>query len=295
MIYTLTMNPAIDYVVTVPDLLKGRVNRGESRGFSAAGKGLNVSLALKRLGVESYALCTCGEIEREKGNLTETFLQLLQSSGIRSGLFNIKGSDTRINVKVHSGGEVTEINGDFYVPEEDSADIAETIIRMVKKGDFFIIGGSLPNGIPCDFYANLTENLAEKGAKVFVDTSGEPLRRVIQTGKAFLVKPNRHELAELFGLNSEAISTPEDAVTYGAKLGCNALVSLGEAGAVFVNGNDGEEYVYAAENKIKNAYTVGAGDALLAGFVETFIKTTDYETSLKSAVKFAESSLVLKS
>ncbi|MCL1866254.1 MAG: 1-phosphofructokinase family hexose kinase [Oscillospiraceae bacterium] len=287
MIYTLTLNPSVDYIVSVPDIRVGQVNRSESRRYVAGGKGINVSAALSRIAANRgkngemsafsghAAICLCGG-----GFAGKEFARQTQLQDFESIMLPVTGCDTRINVKIEHGNTVTEINGDFTADEEAIIGVS-TILAGLNSGDFLVMGGSLPNGFPTEYYAAMTELISEKGVSVIVDTSGEPLKEVVRSGKAFLIKPNRHELGELFGVS---IDSPEKAVEYARKAGCPTLVSLGEQGAVLVAG---DVEIVRKPPKVVSGYTVGAGDALLAGFVSEWTRSRDYEKSLIAGMDFA--------
>ncbi|MCL1789180.1 MAG: PfkB family carbohydrate kinase [Oscillospiraceae bacterium] len=268
MIYTLTMNPALDYITTVPELKRGAVNRSGSGEFRAAGKGVNVSLALKRLGVESVAVCVCGQ-----GFLTDEFTRLIHEQELTSVQITSAGCDIRLNVKLNQNDSVTEINGLFFV-NEHTVSFVWAHLSELKQGDILAVCGSLPNGVPAGFYAEITAKLSERGVKVIVDTSGEPLREVVKSGKAWMITPNRHELDELE--KSGVKIKPGNP---------NVLATFGEEGVTLTT----SEFVHSLRpKKILNGYTVGAGDNLLAGLIAEFIESQDYKKALFAGVDCAE-------
>jgi 1-phosphofructokinase len=278
-IYTLTMNPALDYVINVSGLVCGNVNRANSQKLVAAGKGVNVSLALKRMGVDSTAICLCGD-----GFAGTEFSCLLKCLDLNHVLIPVKGCDTRINVKVRSGSDVTELNGTFCADETAIEKICE-FLDTLESDDILIMSGSLPSNVSPTFYADISAKLSvEKQVKVIADTSGEALRHVIQHDESFLISPNREELVELCGVAVEGL---EDAVKYSANLDNNILVSMGEKGAAFIGKGGKVSYVCKSPEKFKNCYAVGAGDTLLAGFVAEYIKSEDFEKSLTAGVNAA--------
>jgi len=231
------MNPATDYIMTLDELELGGVNRCKSHKLVSAGKGVNVSAAFERLGVPNVPIVS-----------------------------NVR----RLNVKLHCGDSVTEINADSCADKTTVADVRLDIMRLgLKQGDWFIIGGSLPDGVPANFYAQITNELTAKGVKVIVDTSGEPLRQVVKKSTPWLIAPNKHEFAEIADLSIK----------------CNTLVSHGEKGARLTV--DGKVYTCEPPKVIKGGYTVGAGDNLLAGFVAEYIKSKNYEKSLIAGVNSA--------
>jgi 1-phosphofructokinase len=275
MIYTLTLNPAIDYVMSLPEreLISGDVNRSDSQRFSLAGKGVNVSLALKSMGVDNTAICLCGQ-----GFVGEKFARMIEAHAVESVLIPVLGCDTRINVKLCHDEAVTEVNGSFSVDDE-AVDAVKFKLSELVEGDILIIGGSRPKGFPVDIYAQIASELTDKGVLVVADTSGNSLRALVKTSVPFLVKPNRQELGELFCVEIESI---EDAIAYGRKIGStNTIVTMGEQGAVMITA---DEFYVCPAPRITMGYTVGAGDALLAGFVAEYIKSRDYERSLIAGV-----------
>jgi 1-phosphofructokinase len=263
--------------MSVEGFVLGSVNRSlpPAGKFSPAGKGVNVSVSLKSKDVESIAIALCGN-----GFIGDEFVRLLNESGVKSTIIPVKGCDTRINAKLESGDAVTEINGCFSADEAAVDKVRETL-KQLESGDYLVIGGSLPRGFEPDFYAQIAQELSQKGVSVIVDTSGEPLRKVIEGSNTFLIKPNQHELGELYDTK---ILTFDDAVEYGKKLGCNALISMGDLGAVLI----ADEKVYFGRTpKVVKGYTVGAGDALVAGFLASFIRTSNYEKSVNAGVNSA--------
>jgi len=238
MIYTLTMNPAIDYVLEVPELICGGVNRAKSREFITGGKGVNVSRALTSLGVDNKIIPVA-----------------------------IK---PRVNVKIRHGDQVTEING-TSVADEAALRGVVAALRELDEDDILIMSGSLPSNVVANFYSRQSGSLSiNRGVKVIVDTSGEPLRAMSDHDKTWLLAPNEHELAAMGDV----------------KFNCNMLVSMGEKGAKFVF-RDGREIVCPAEKVSQGGYTVGAGDTLLAGFVAEYVKSHDFEKALHAGVKLA--------
>jgi 1-phosphofructokinase len=277
MIYTLTLNPAVDYVMSVPEMIRGEVNRSVAQRFSIAGKGVNVSLALKRKGIDSVAVCLCGQ-----GFVGEEFARLLRANELQTVMITVPGCDTRINLKISEREYVTEVNGNFFVQQTAAQQVREAL-SVLANGDYLIIGGAIPEGIEWDFYAELSAELTAKGVLVIVDTSGDPLRQLVKTSAPFLIKPNQQELGSVFCM---PIVSFEDAILYARRTGChNVIVSMGELGAVLVTRDD--VHVCHAPKVVKGGYTVGAGDALLAGFVAEYIKRKDYEKALIAGVNSA--------
>lgn len=273
MIYTLTLNPSADYVAELDALLPGLVNRSRSERFYAAGKGVNVSRELTRSGTANKAVCLCGT-----GFVADLFLRLLD---VNAEVIRSDKSDTRLNVKLNARGQATEVNGGFSVSGRDLEAAEHKLGELLKDGDVLALCGSLPNGAKDSYYADLAKKFSAKNVKVFADTSGPALAALPESG-VFLLKPNTRELGELFGTEIDSV---DEAARYAAKLAeksrANVAVSLAELGAVGVCG--GKVYYREAE-KVRAVYTVGAGDAFLAGFIAEFVNSGDFQKSLDAAV-----------
>lgn len=256
MIYTCTLNPAVDYVVRVENFQAGDLNRSESADLYAGGKGINVSRLLKRLGSETCAVGFAG-------GFTGDFIKSeLDDEGVFHRFISVRGA-TRINVKLKSGIE-TEINGPAPVISEEESDRLVQLTEELTEHDWFHIGGSVPSSLPAGYAGRLMNTAHKKGARVVVDTSGAALKALLPYNP-FFIKPNHHELSELF--NTE-VHTKEEAAFIAKKLvdgGIkNVIVSMGGAGAVFVN-NESVYFAASPKGKVKN--TVGAGDSMVAAFM----------------------------
>lgn len=258
MIYTVTFNPAIDYVMFLDGIKTGCVNRSSSENIFFGGKGINVSMVLRELGVESTAL---GFTAGFTGKAIE---DAVRENGIASDFVRLKSGCSRINVKIKSGEE-TEINSQG--PAIDDEALAELFAKTDKlaDGDTIILAGSIPSSLPSDIYERICARLDGRGVRVIVDASGELLRNVLRY-HPFLIKPNNFELGELFGAE---IDTAESAAEYAAKLqemgAVNVLVSMAEKGAVLLDGEVKVHTCGVCSGTVKNS--VGAGDSMLAGFV----------------------------
>ncbi|QHG36147.1 1-phosphofructokinase [Bacillus paranthracis] len=264
MIYTVTLNPSIDYIVQVNSLELGAVNRAEKDMKFPGGKGINVSRVLHRLGVENVALGFTG-------GFTGRFIKdVLQAEGVTTNFIQVN-EDTRINVKI-KGKEETELNGQGPSVTKEQFEQLMKQIESMQKGDCVVLAGSVPASIPTTFYESIAAFGAEKGIRVVVDASGSALQHVVKN-KPFLIKPNHHELGELFGVE---ISTAEDILPYGRKLieqGVeHVIVSMAGDGALLFTA----EGIYEAtipKGVVINS--VGAGDSLVAGFVGRYEQTKD--------------------
>lgn len=270
MIYTVTFNPAIDYVMRTEKVVSGMVNRSESEEISFGGKGINVSVMLAELGEKSVAL---GFVAGFTGKAIE---DALKEKGIKTDFVRLKSGNSRINVKIKAGEE-TEINGNG--PDITEEDIAELLSKLssLRKGDTLVIAGSVPSTVQGDIYERIMKSLS-KEVEIVVDAEGRLLLGVLQY-KPFLVKPNNIELGALFGAR---ITTKEETVTYAKKLqnigARNVLVSMAGDGAVLVDETGKVHMTQAPQGKVLNS--VGAGDAMVAGFLAGYAKTCDYSYAL---------------
>ncbi|MGG3384986.1 1-phosphofructokinase [Heyndrickxia faecalis] len=273
MIYTVTLNPSVDYIVQVEHFELGGLNRSVMDTKFPGGKGINVSRVMKRLGVDSTALGFLGGFT---GSYIENFLK---AEGILTDFVQVSG-DTRINIKLKSGVE-TEINGTGPSISEAELDRLLAKIDSLGKDDVILFSGSIPSSLPSSIYADLIQKCRENQIRVIADVSGESLGHVIKTGP-FLIKPNHHEIGEIFGVKVE---TPEEAKQYGSRLldmGVeNVIVSMAEKGALFLN-KEVSYFAQAPKGKVKNS--AGAGDSVVAGFVSGMAKGKSYKESFALGV-----------
>lgn len=275
MIYTVTLNPSLDYVVDVDDFELGRTNRAVSERLYAGGKGINVSFVLKNLGFESTALGFSA------GFTGEEIKKQIQERGITENFITVLNGQSRINIKLR-GQQETEING--MGPDIEKEHIQQLLkkLSVLSTGDYLILAGSVPMKINDTIYYDILKTLDKKGIKAVVDTTGDLLLNVLKY-HPFLIKPNIHELSELF---STEIKTKEEVVQYGLKLqdmgAQNVIVSMAGDGAVFICEN-GEIYKSEApKGVVKNS--VGAGDSMVAGFLAGFYETKDFAEAFKMGV-----------
>lgn len=271
MIYTVTFNPAIDYVVHTEQLRTGCVNRSVSEDIQFGGKGINVSVVLSELGIKSKAL---GFIAGFTGKAVE---KGIQNKGVETDFVYLEDGFTRINVKIKSDEE-TELNGQGPKISDEAISLLYEKLDSAKDGDTVVLAGSIPNTLPSDIYENIMARLSEKKIKIVVDATKELLLNALKY-KPFLIKPNNHELGEMFGVSINGI---DEVVAYAKKLremgAVNVLVSMAGDGAVLVD-ESGEVYTCKACNgKVKNS--VGAGDSMVAGFIAGY-ETGDCEYALK--------------
>lgn len=272
MIYTVTFNPSLDYCVVVKDFKAGAVNRTDSEQIYPGGKGINVSIVLKNLGISSTTLGFLG------GFTGDEIEKRLKEQSVRTDFIRVSEGISRINVKLRSGEE-TEINGNGpVIGAVEMKQLYEKLGRL-KDGDTLVLAGSIPAGMPEHVYQEILAFLGVKKIRTVVDATGELLLNVLKY-HPFLVKPNHHELGALFGVE---INTKKDAAVYGGKLrqagACNVLVSMGAAGAVLLT-EDGQILEKDAPGgAVVNS--VGAGDSMVAGFLAGYEKYKDYEKALR--------------
>ena len=272
MIYTVTFNPAIDYVVKVEDLKLGAVNRTQSDDVQLGGKGINVSVILNNLGVNNIALGFIAGFTGEK------IKSELEKEGVKTDFIELENGLTRINVKIKADEE-TEINGAGPdIPQKSVDDLFEKLSAL-KSGDILILAGSIPKSMPDDIYEKIMEKLQEKGILFVVDATKDLLCNVLKY-KPFLIKPNNFELEEIFNVK---LNTDNDIIAYAKKLqeqgARNVLVSMGGKGAILIDENGKDYKREAVKGNVKN--TVGAGDSMVAGFVAGYIEKQDYSYALK--------------
>ena len=289
MIYTVTFNPSLDYVVSVENFKSGKMNRTSSESIYAGGKGINVSYVLSELGVKNVAL---GFVAGFTG---EELVQRLKRDGVESDFVSVKDGFTRINVKMRSVGdeiEETEINGQGPMVSAEELEVLLNKIANLTSEDMLIISGSVSNGVSQGIYADIVRMCKEKDIPVVVDASSVLLWNVLEH-TPFLIKPNKDELEDLFYRDLES---KEEIIFYAKELqnrgARNVLVSLGKDGAVLV-ADDGEVYeMDAPQGDVLNS--VGAGDSMVAGFIAGFLASKNYKEALKlgiyagSATAFSE-------
>jgi 1-phosphofructokinase len=273
MIYTVTLNPSIDYIVEVEDLRLGDLNRMKRDLKLPGGKGINVSRVLNQLEVQNKAIGFLGGFT---GRYIEEWLR---KESISSD-FVFVSDDTRINIKLKHGEE-TEINGAGPVISNPEAEALLQKLAALNVDDVVILSGSVPPSLGADFYDRLISVCKQSGAEFVIDTTGSALKKALPH-QPLLVKPNHHELAELFGVT---IQTKEEIITYGRKLleagAKHVLVSMAGEGALFIT-EQGVYHANAPKGTVKNS--VGAGDSMIAGFVGTLTLTGDLMEAFRAGV-----------
>lgn len=268
MIYTVTFNPSLDYIVSVDDFKLGLTNRTSSELILPGGKGTNVSTVLKNLGFESTAL---GFVAGFTGN---EIVKRLNDMGIKSDFISIENGISRINLKLKSI-DGTEINGAGPDISEEKVNKLMDKLNQLKEGDVLVLAGSIPSSMSDNIYRDIMADLKDRGVMIVVDATKDLLLNVLEY-HPFLIKPNNHELGEIFDVK---LTTREEVIPYGRKLqekgARNVLVSMAGEGAVLI-AEDGQVFdTPAPKGKLING--VGAGDSMVAGFVAGWIEKQDYE------------------
>ncbi len=268
MIYTVTFNPSLDYIVSVDNFTLGRVNRTRKEIIYPGGKGINVSMVLQNLGYQSCALgFMAGFTGRE-------IARLLEVNGVESDFIHVDEGLSRINVKLRSNEE-SEINGQGpAIKKRDIAFLYEKLDR-IQDGDILVLAGSIPEVMPDDIYMDIMRYLKTKDVRIVVDATKDLLVNVLPY-HPFLIKPNNHELGEIFGVE---LKTTEEIVTYAKKLqekgARNVLISMAGDGAILLT-EDGQIF-QSLPPKGKVLNSVGAGDSMVAGFLAGYLENQDYE------------------
>ena len=275
MIYTVTFNPSLDYIVSVENFQLGLTNRTSSEMLLPGGKGINVSTVLMNLGIESTALGFTA------GFTGDEIIRRLEEMGVRNGFIQVGEGFSRINLKLKSI-DGTEINGQGPKIGTDKVDLLMKQLGELGQGDVLFLSGSIPSSMPDDMYEKIMARLDGKGVMIVVDATRDLLVNVLKY-HPFLVKPNNHELGEIFGVE---LKTRQDVIPYGKKLqekgARNVLISMAGEGAVLIAEN-GEVYSSPApKGTLVNG--VGAGDSMVAGFMTGWMEKQDYEHAFRMGV-----------
>ncbi len=271
MIYTITLNPSLDYVVCVDSFMPGVLNRTNKEVIYPGGKGINVSLMLQNLGVKNTAL---GFIAGPTGDM---LFSLIEDTDIYAEFVEVREGSTRINVKINSSSE-TEINARGPVIGNEDMNRLFDCLDKLKKGDYLVMSGNIPQGLPSDTYPRIMAMVADRNIKCILDTSGAMLLDSLPF-HPFLIKPNARELEEIF---STSITTVNKAVYYAKELqkmgALNVLVSRGDKDVVLLT-EDGQLLTSPVpRGKVINS--VGAGDSMVAGFLAEYSKSKDFNKAL---------------
>ena len=275
MIYTVTFNPSLDYIVSVDNFKAGEVNRTTDEIIFPGGKGINVSIVLKNLGFDNTALGFMA------GFTGDEISRLLEEKGVKTDFIHVKKGLSRINVKMRSNEE-SEINGRGPEIMQEDIDKLYKQLDKLQEGDTLVLAGSIPSVMPESMYMDIMRHLQDKKIDIAVDATRDLLVNVLPY-KPFVIKPNNHELGEIFNVK---IETKDDVVKYAKKLqekgARNVLVSMAGDGAVLVT-EDGQEFrAEAPKGDLKNS--VGAGDSMVAGFVAGYLTKKDYFEAFKMGI-----------
>ena len=275
MIYTVTFNPSLDYVIGAEKLEPGKINWTTRENIYPGGKGNNVSVVLSNLGHKSKAL---GFVSGFTGEALE---KMLDDFGCYTDFIQLDNGFTRINVKINAGEE-TEINGQGPKISEEAIGKLYEKLDALTKGDVLVLAGSIPSSMSDNIYRDIMADLKDRGVMIVVDATKDLLLNVLEY-HPFLIKPNNHELGEIFNVK---LTTREEVIPYGRKLqekgARNVLVSMAGEGAVLI-AEDGQVFdAPAPKGKLING--VGAGDSMVAGFVAGWIEKQDYEYAFHMGV-----------
>ena len=272
MIYTVTFNPAIDYVIHLDALTPGAINRNQFEDYQCGGKGINVSNVLRELDFDTVAL---GFVAGFMGDGLEKGLNAM---GLKTEFIHLPEGQTRVNVKIKAAEE-TEING--IGPTIADADMRKLYAQLdgIGPDDTLVLSGSIPACLPGDTYEKIMAHLESKNLRIAVDATKDLLVNVLKY-HPFLIKPNNHELGEIFG---RVLKTDAEIVECAAKLqergGRNILISMAGDGALLLDEQGNSHRIGCPKGKVMNS--VGAGDSMVAGFLAGYLKTGDYEYALK--------------
>ena len=275
MIYTVTFNPSLDYIVSVPNFELGKTNRTVYEQMLAGGKGINVTTVLRNLGIDSTAL---GFVAGFTG---DELIRRMNEMGLRNDFIRIGNGFSRSNLKLKDV-DGTEINGMGPVIDQAGQDALMDKLKTLKEGDTLVLAGSIPESMPGTIYSNILEALQGRGIRFVVDATKDLLLNVLQY-RPFLIKPNHHEIGEIFGVKLE---TRESVVPYAKKLqemgAVNVLVSMSGMGAVLLDENGQVHALPAPKGELVNA--VGAGDSMVAGFLTGWEEKHEYEHAFRMGV-----------
>ena len=285
MIYTVTFNPALDYILELDKLEVGKIQKAKTELILPGGKGINVSTVLTNLEIANIALGF------KAGFVGEAIEDLLNKMKVETDFIKLEEGNSRINVKISAENE-TAVNANG--PKISESKILELLekLRNLKEGDFLVLSGSIPSSIKDNIYEDICRIVKPKNVKIIVDATKNLLVKSLEYNP-FLIKPNNEELGEIFGVE---IHTKEEAIEYGKKLkemgAETVLVSMGKIGAVLIDEKNNEYFIESPKGKRIN--TVGSGDSMVAGFIAGYLKYNNYYEALKMGVSAGTASALSK-
>lgn len=285
MIYTVTFNPALDYILELDKLEIGKIQKSKTELILPGGKGINVSTVLTNLEIDNIAL------GYKAGFVGAEIERLLRNMNVKTDFIDLEEGNSRINVKI-SGEEETAINTNGpKISENKILELLEKL-KTLNENDYLVLSGSIPSSIKDDIYEKICRIVKKQNVKIVVDATKNLLVQALKYNP-FLIKPNNEELGEIFGVE---IHTKEDAYVYGKKLkemgAQNVLVSMGKIGAALIDEAGQEYFIKSPEGKRVN--TVGSGDSMVAGFIAGFLKYNNYNDALRMGVSAGSASALSK-
>ncbi|MBS5786097.1 MAG: 1-phosphofructokinase [Clostridia bacterium] len=285
MIYTVTFNPALDYILELDKLEIGKIQKSKTELILPGGKGINVSTVLTNLEIDNIAL------GYKAGFVGAELERLLRNMKVKTDFIDLEEGNSRINVKI-SGEEETAINTNGpQISENKILELLEKL-KTLNENDYLVLSGSIPSSIKDDIYEKICSIVKKQNVKIVVDATKNLLVQALKYNP-FLIKPNNEELGEIFGVE---IHTKEDAYVYGKKLkemgAQNVLVSMGKIGAALIDEAGQEYFIKSPEGKRVN--TVGSGDSMVAGFIAGFLKYNNYNDALRMGVSAGSASALSK-
>mgnify|MGYP001851965434 FL=1 len=285
MIYTVTFNPALDYILELDKLEIGKIQKSKTELILPGGKGINVSTVLTNLEIDNIAL------GYKAGFVGAELERLLRNMNVKTDFIDLEEGNSRINVKI-SGEEETAINTNGpKISENKILELLEKL-KTLNANDYLVLSGSIPSSIKDDIYEKICSIVKKQNVKIIVDATKNLLVQALKYNP-FLIKPNNEELGEIFGVE---IHTKEDAYVYGKKLkemgAKNVLVSMGKIGAALIDEAGQEYFIKSPEGKRVN--TVGSGDSMVAGFIAGFLKYNNYNDALRMGVSAGSASALSK-
>lgn len=285
MIYTVTFNPALDYILELDKLEIGKIQKSKTELILPGGKGINVSTVLTNLEIDNIAL------GYKAGFVGAEIERLLRNMKVKTDFIDLEEGNSRINVKI-SGEEETAINTNGpQISENKILELLEKL-KTLNENDYLVLSGSIPSSIKDDIYEKICSIVKKQNVKIVVDATKNLLVQALKYNP-FLIKPNNEELGEIFGVE---IHTKEDAYVYGKKLkemgAQNVLVSMGKIGAALIDEAGQEYFIKSPEGKRVN--TVGSGDSMVAGFIAGFLKYNNYNDALRMGVSAGSASALSK-